>query len=60
LRHATGRREGKQSTSFCEQKDGAAPRGAKKLYESGAWVVAHALPHHRTSKKESFYSAPEM
>jgi hypothetical protein len=43
-----------EETSFCEQKE------AKKLYESGAGSLAPALPHHRTSMKESFYSGLRM
>jgi hypothetical protein len=43
-----------RSSSFCEQKDGAAPRGPKKLCYTGAWVVSQALPHPRTRFKKIF------
>jgi hypothetical protein len=43
-----------KATSFCEQKDGAAPRGAKKLFESGSWELARTLPHHLTCIKNIF------
>jgi hypothetical protein len=43
-----------KATSFCEQKDGAAPRGAKKLFYSSGRGVAAALPHHRTRVKKVF------
>jgi uncharacterized membrane protein len=44
-----------EAACFCEQKDGAAPHGAKKLFESVAWVVAGVLPRHRTRFKKSFW-----
>jgi hypothetical protein len=44
-----------EAPSFCEQKEGAAPRGAKKLFDSGAWGGSPALPHHRTRFKKSFW-----
>jgi hypothetical protein len=37
-----------EAPSFCEQKE------AKKLFESGAWDVATALPHPGTSIKKVF------
>jgi hypothetical protein len=42
---------GQGSSSFCEQKE------PKKLYYSGAWCEAPALPHHRARIKNAYAGA---
>jgi hypothetical protein len=39
----------RKATSFCEQKE------AKKLFDSGGWELAPALPNHRTRCKKVFW-----